>query len=245
MCSGNDLHNGLQNLSLEASTGLSCINHAQDTRESEALKLISFHDRANSGPLSVIIQAMRKLREALIASHRVNDEFACAAYIFIIRATILLRHPDSYHPALLHLLRRTGANPPLQEDRFYQLVEYRVLDLTCRQRNWSEAYKIVSQYDLRHSKVAGILSAVVRGNWVRFVASCRSLDLFQQRLAEHASYHVIDHALSCIGKTYLQLNKSYLEKTFAKQWELLKVDHTITWPLDGDNLIIREIKHKT
>ena len=47
--------------------------------------------------LSVVLQAMRKIREGLVASARVDD-FARRVYVFIVRATILTKHMESYHP---------------------------------------------------------------------------------------------------------------------------------------------------
>lgn len=55
--------------------------------------------------LSEVLSALRKLREGIVASKRADD-FAVQAYLFCIRLSVLVKHPESYHPAILHLLRR-------------------------------------------------------------------------------------------------------------------------------------------
>ncbi|KAK4241966.1 hypothetical protein C8A03DRAFT_40673 [Achaetomium macrosporum] len=55
--------------------------------------------------LSQILSALRKLREALVASHRADD-FATQVYLFSARLGILASSYETYYPSLLQLLRR-------------------------------------------------------------------------------------------------------------------------------------------
>ncbi|KAL2159446.1 hypothetical protein VTH06DRAFT_2451 [Thermothelomyces fergusii] len=65
---------------------------------------------AEAGPesghqhLSQILSALRKLREAIIASNR-RDHFAVQVYLFSARLGILASAYETYYPALLQLLR--------------------------------------------------------------------------------------------------------------------------------------------
>jgi len=61
-------------------------------------------DNSGGKDLSMLMMAMRKLREVIVASKRVDD-FSIQVYIFCIRLSILSKHVESYHPAILHLLR--------------------------------------------------------------------------------------------------------------------------------------------
>ncbi|KAL2171685.1 hypothetical protein VTG60DRAFT_1981 [Thermothelomyces hinnuleus] len=54
--------------------------------------------------LSQILSALRKLREALVASNR-RDHFAVQVYLFSARLGILASAYETYYPALLQLLR--------------------------------------------------------------------------------------------------------------------------------------------
>ncbi|KAL2200310.1 hypothetical protein P885DRAFT_27619 [Corynascus similis CBS 632.67] len=54
--------------------------------------------------LAQIFSALRKLREALVASNR-RDHFAVQVYLFSARLGILASAYETYYPALLHLLR--------------------------------------------------------------------------------------------------------------------------------------------
>ena len=52
-----------------------------------------------------LLFAFRKLREGIVASDRA-DEFTAQAYLFCIRLAIFARHPATYYPAILHVMRR-------------------------------------------------------------------------------------------------------------------------------------------
>ena len=67
--------------------------------------------QANTQALTEVLSALRKLREGIVASKRM-DEFAVQAYLFCIRLSILVKHPESYHPAILHLLHHVTTVPP-------------------------------------------------------------------------------------------------------------------------------------
>ncbi|KAK4121707.1 hypothetical protein N657DRAFT_577214 [Parathielavia appendiculata] len=118
--------------------------------------------------LSQVLSALRKLREALVASHR-HDHFATQAYLFSIRLGILASSYETYYPSLLHLLRRhhqqrdhptgtTTTNPaPLPTDKntnssssltsveLTEITTYHILDTACRRGDLAEAYSLYNQ----------------------------------------------------------------------------------------------------
>jgi hypothetical protein len=96
-------------------------------------------DAGGQKGLSTITMAMRKLREGIVASNRV-DSFSIQAYIFCIRLSILVKHMESYHPAILHLLKRMHTVLPLSKADLQEFVGYLVLDLACRQNDLAAAY---------------------------------------------------------------------------------------------------------
>ena len=66
--------------------------------------------RSDTQALSEVLSALRKLREGIVASKR-RDNFAVQAYLFCIRVSVLVKHPESYHPAILHLLHHASPAP--------------------------------------------------------------------------------------------------------------------------------------
>ena len=87
-------------------------------------------DVSGQKDLSVLIMAMRKLREGIVATKRVDD-FSIQAYIFCIRLSILVKHMESYHPAILHLLKKMHTVQPLTNTELQEFVGYLVLDLAA------------------------------------------------------------------------------------------------------------------
>lgn len=192
---------------------------------------------------SVIVMAMRKIREAIVASAR-KDIFALRAYAFIIRAAILMRHMESYHPALLHLLRDIHSVTPLTASEHHEFVEYYILDVSCRQNDLATAYKVRSRYNYKDVKVGAVLKALVHGDWYAFWKVKASMGGHQQRLLEYAEDRVRRRALGCLGKSYLNVDRGFLERSTKRRWEELKEDDIIDWQLKADVVTIRQIKRK-
>ena len=216
-----------------------------EVKQQEQLAILNIQecDQEQSKDLPVIVQAMRKLREAIVAIGRIDD-FGQGVYIFAIRATILLGQTESYHPALLHLLRRIHPKNPLPSEAFQEMLGYQVLDLACRQQDLNEAYRISLAYGFYNPKIRTLLEAIVRGNWVVFWKLESSMDRYQQRLTDHASDRMRTYVIDCIGKSYLNTERNYIEKAMNRPWETLMKEHTLQWRLEGDNVIVRQIKRK-
>ncbi|KAL8923869.1 MAG: hypothetical protein Q9172_002922 [Xanthocarpia lactea] len=184
---------------------------------------------------------MRKLREAIVASSRL-DEFAKTVYVFIIRTTIILRHPESYHPALLHLFRRIHSAKPLNKEEASEFIGYYILDLACRQHDFVTAFHVRDKYDYRSTSIDMVLMALMHGNWVLFQKAKGAGNALEKCLMEWANGRITDHAVRCLGKSYLTVTKSYVEQSTGMEWEELKESRKMSWACDGQTIIMKQVK---
>ena len=208
-----------------------------------ALDRLYARDSVNSQDISVIIQAMRKLREAIVATGR-TDLFAQNVYVFIIRATILVQHFESYHPALLHLLNTIHSKTPLSESALHEMFGYRILDLACRQQDMNAAYRVRYIYGLHNSNVDILLNAIVHGRWFSYWKMESLMDRYQKCLMLPAHDHIRRHAIGCLGKSYLKIERNYFEKAAHEGWVKLKREHRISWQAEEESIIIRQMKRR-
>jgi len=194
-----------------------------------------------SADLSNLIMAMRKLREGIVASKRV-DAFSVQVYCFCIRLSILTKHMESYQPALLHLLRNMHPKISLSNVELQEFAGYLVLDLACRQQDLAQAYYIRSLYSLKDFKVNAILDAMSHDNYQQFWWLKRSVDGYKAKLMEFADESMRLQALKCLGRAYLNVDLDYLERITNSTWPLLISEHNVGWELKGNNVIIRKPK---
>ncbi|MCJ1441347.1 MAG: hypothetical protein MMC23_001833 [Stictis urceolatum] len=193
--------------------------------------------------LETIMMAMRKLREALLASAR-TDVFAQSAYIFITRAAILTSSYESYQPALLHLLYRVHPVTPLSASELREFVGYRILDLACRLGQYGEAFAVRSRWRFADSRVEGTLQAVVRDDWVKFWRLYAMVDGYQRRLMSWAEDGVRKHALKCLGKSYLTVDRTFIEASACRSWKALKEQDSVGWELEGSKVVVRRVRRR-
>ncbi|PNY25760.1 Uncharacterized protein TCAP_04295 [Tolypocladium capitatum] len=195
----------------------------------------------SSKALSDVMAALRKLREGVVASKRADD-FAVQAYLFCIRLSILAKQPESYHPAILHLLRAIHRQQPLTSVELQEVVGYLVLDTACRRRQLAEAYALRRLYGLRDAKVGAVLAALAHDNSVLFYRVKRGVDGHRARIMEWAEADVRMHALKCIGKTYMSVDVEFLERMTGATWDELKRNDGVGWELDRARVVIRRPK---
>ncbi|PKS06769.1 hypothetical protein jhhlp_006843 [Lomentospora prolificans] len=191
--------------------------------------------------LSDIMMALRKLREGIVASNRADD-FAVQSYLFCIRLSVLVKHPESYHPAILHLLRNIHPMHSLTSLEFQEVVSYLVLDAACRRGDLAEAYNLRRQHGLRDGKVYAVLKALTHDNYIAFGKIKAAVDGHKASLMEFAEPDLRVHTLKCFGRSYLSVDRIYLEKSTSTGWESLTSNDGVGWQLDGDKVIIRKIK---
>ncbi|KAH0550939.1 hypothetical protein GP486_007696, partial [Trichoglossum hirsutum] len=159
--------------------------------------------------LSTLILAMRKLREGIIASNRLDD-FSTRAYIFCIRATILMKHKESYHPALLHLLRIMDPRLPLPPTEKHEFVGYLLLDLACRQNDLAQAFAARNQHRYSDRRVDSVLRALAHDNYVLFWKVRGEVDGYQGGLMAFAEEEMRVLALKCLSRSYLCAERAFV-----------------------------------
>lgn len=200
-------------------------------------------DASTEKDLSALTMAMRKLREGIVASNRVDD-FSIQAYIFCIRLSILTKHMESYHPAILHLLRRMHPIQPLTNTELQEFVGYLVLDLACRQNDLAQAYLIRQNYGLHDAKIDAILQALTHDNYFQFWRAKRSVDGHKAKIMEFAEDSMKRQTLKCLGRSYLSIDLPSLEQYTNTQWPSLVKDHEVGWQLEGAKVVIRKPKSR-
>ena len=193
--------------------------------------------------LSVILMAMRKVREAIVASGR-KDTFALRAYAFMIRATILMRHMESYHPALLHLLRNIHPATPLTASELHEFMGFYILDLSCRQNDLATACEVRCRYNYKDVRINSVLKTLIHGDWYAFWKVKSSMSSHQQRLLEYGEEAMRKCALDCLGKSYLSVDRRFLERSTQRAWKELKDKDGLNWQLEEDVVTIRQIKRR-
>ncbi|MCJ1413261.1 hypothetical protein MMC19_007365 [Ptychographa xylographoides] len=237
---GDALDQAFASLSLQGSGGTSL---SDGVVRVEGTTVHHAADDASRKELFTILAAMRKLREAIVASSR-TDSFAQRAYVFIIRASILTSSYESYHPALLHLLSKIHPLTPLPPPELHEFVAYHILDVTCRLGDYAAAFVLRKKWALRDDRVEGVLRALVHDNWVDFWRLRDRVDGYQRNLISWADDGMRKHALKCLGRGYLSVDKKYVERCAGRSWQELKRKDNVGWGLDGDTVTVRRIKAK-
>ena len=198
---------------------------------------------ASQKGLLTLMMAMRKLREGIVASKRV-DEFSIQAYIFCIRLSILVKHMESYHPAILYLLNKMHTVVPLTATELQEFVGYLVLDLACRQNELEESYAIRHRYGLHDPKVDAVLRALAHDNYFLFWRVKRSVDGHKAKIMEFSEDVMKRQTLKCLGRSYLDIDLPALEQYSNSSWPVLKKEYSVGWQLEGTKVIIRKPKGK-
>ncbi|KAF2280244.1 uncharacterized protein EI97DRAFT_411336 [Westerdykella ornata] len=191
--------------------------------------------------LPLILTALRKLREAITATHR-QDGFALRAYTFNIHAALLARDWESYLPALHYLLFTIHPRTPLSSPELHEYVGYLILDQACRQGDLMTAHESRVRYRYRDRRVEAVLRALIRDDWGTFWRMKRAVDGYQRRIMEFAEQRIRVHALKCLGRAYMTADRSYVERVADRKWEDL-VEDGVGWELaEGDRVVIRRLK---
>ncbi|APA14783.1 hypothetical protein sscle_13g095530 [Sclerotinia sclerotiorum 1980 UF-70] len=199
------------------------------------------NSKADTNELDAITMGMRKLREGIVASKRIDD-FSIQAYIFCIRLSILLKHWESYHPAMRHLLQVMHPKHPLSSTELQEFAGYQVLDLACRQSDLAKAFSIKLTLGLRDSKVDEVLKAIAHDNYFLFWKVKRGMDGYKAKIMEFAGEEMKLHALKSIGKTYLSIDLDSLEQLTDSNWTTLTKVYNVGWQLEGTKVVIRKPK---
>ena len=184
---------------------------------------------------------MRKLREGIIGAKRV-DAFSSKAYMFMIRTSILMRHPESYHPALRHLLYDIHPYVPLSSNERQEFAGYLMLHLASSAEAYIEAWRVKQEFQVTDYRVLQAIAAMVHGNYWSFRATRRRIDLYKARLMESAERRMREHTLKCMAKTYFKVEVDYVEAVTGMSWDGLKKDFAVGWEVEGGIATVRKQK---
>jgi hypothetical protein len=197
----------------------------------------------SSTGIATITMSMRKLREGIVASHRI-DAFSTQVYIFCIRLSILTKTPESYHPALLHLLRRMHTTLPLSSTEVQEFAGYMIIDLACRQHDLSQAYEVRNRYKVKDAKIDCVLKALTHDDYWLFWKVKGSVDGYKVKLMEWAEEGVRRQALKCLGRAYFGMDLRGLEMYTGEKWDMLVKEYGVGWIREGEKVVIRKPKTK-
>jgi hypothetical protein len=180
---------------------------------------------------------MRKLRESITATHRV-DYFAQRSYIFITHASILSQSWESYHPTLLYLLTKIHKATPISSAEYHELLGFHILDLACRQADLANAYAVRARAKYKDRNVDAVLRALVTDDWVRFWRTRRVVDGYQRRIMGYAEERMRMHVLKCLGRSYMSVSKEFVETVTAREWEELVNTNKVGWELNKETGVV-------
>lgn len=160
--------------------------------------------------------------------------------MFSIRFAILVKNLESYHPALLYLLKKMHPTQPLASTEFQEIAGYLVLDLACRQNELALAFSARNQYKVHDSKIDAVLRALAHDNYFLFWRVKRTVDGHKAKLMEFAEDSMRRHALKCVGRSYLNMDLTALQKYTNSSWSVLTDECGVGWQLDGARVVIRK-----
>jgi hypothetical protein len=191
---------------------------------------------SHNAELASIILSMRKLREGIVGSSRV-DAFSSKAYMFMIRVSILMKHPDSYHPAIQHLLYDIHPYVPLSASEKQEFAGYLVLHLASKMKAYNEAFMVKREFQVTDYRILQAVDAMIQGNYWSFRATRRKVDLYKARLLEDAEQRMRDHTLKCLGKSYFTVDVNYLESVTGAKWDELKKEFGVGWDMNSAGIV--------
>ncbi|KAF3917946.1 hypothetical protein ABW20_dc0110231 [Dactylellina cionopaga] len=189
--------------------------------------------------LQAILMDMRKLREGLLASNRLDD-FAKSAYIFIARAAILMSHPESYFPSIRHLLYVLHNYNPLSNPELNELAGYLMLHLACSTTSYHDAYEVKQRFKVRDHRVEMAIRALVTGDYWLFWSTKKLVDGYKSKIMDRAVKDMRKHALKCVGSAYHTMDVGFLEKCADREWGVLQEEYGIAWEREAGKVVIRK-----
>ncbi|KAF1828930.1 hypothetical protein BDW02DRAFT_562123 [Decorospora gaudefroyi] len=194
--------------------------------------------------LTTVLTALRKLREAITSSAR-TDTFALRAYTFTIHVSILCHDWTSYLPALHTLLQTIHVANPLSASALHEFAGLLILDQACRQGDVALARETKMRYSYRDWRVERVLRCLVADDYYGFWRVRRAVDGYQRAVMSWADGRVKVHALKCLGRAYLSVERGFLEGVTGRGWEELVVEG-VGWELsaDGERVVIKRVKGK-
>jgi len=194
--------------------------------------------------LESILVDMRKLREGLLASKRI-DEFTTGVYIFITRAAILMSHSQSYVPSLRYLLYNIHSVRPLSNPEINEFASYLMLHLACSTQAYHDAYEIKTRFRVHDFRAEAVVKSLVTGNYWLFWSTKKLVDGYKARIMEKAEKRIRTDILKVVGKSYMQVDVDFLQNITAREWPILREEFGIGWEEEAKMIYIRRAKTKS
>lgn len=204
--------------------------------------------------LSMILTALRKLREGILAtsSTAASPLFSQRVHIFNIRLAILALHPESYHASLRYLLSKLHTRDhPLPQSELREMTSYLILDTALRLGDLSEAYRLRlkarANFNFENRDVDQILRAVVSNDWPLFWRVRSKVEGYMRGIMHYHIEAIRKMALKVIARSYLKCDIKWIVRNATgneMDWDELVVQEDIGWLRDGDVAIIRKPKVK-
>lgn len=101
-----------------------------------------------------------------------------------------------------------------------------------------------NRYRLSNRHIDLLLKALSSRNWVMLWKVKGRMDRYSARLVEWAEDGMRKSAIECLGRSYMSLKKDFLENFVKRSWRELKESNGVTWALDGDAVIIKQMKRR-
>ncbi|KAI5805528.1 hypothetical protein DFH27DRAFT_524013 [Peziza echinospora] len=203
----------------------------------------SQHVEAEAGKIASILLSMRKLREGILGSSRM-DQFVKDVYMFTVRTSIALRHPESYLPAVIHLLGEVNDKLPLTTEEMIEFCGYYMLHLACMLEDYSEAFRLRNKFAVRDKAVDGAIAALVHHDYWGWAEWRRKADLHKGRLMDLAAPRMREREAKCLSMAYFTIEKEYITNTTGLEWLEVKNIHNMDWELaeDQKKVVVRKRK---
>ncbi|KAK3991004.1 hypothetical protein QBC44DRAFT_324025 [Cladorrhinum sp. PSN332] len=200
---------------------------------------------SSSSDISQILSALRKLREAIVASKR-RDAFSAQVYLFAIRCGILASSYETYYPALLYLLRSIHPVHNLTSVELHEIVSYLILDTACRRGDLASAYALRNKHKLKDAKVDGVLKALTGDNWFLWRRVKRGVDGYRAKIMDFSEGDIKGQTLRALGRAYMTVPLGYLEGATGEPWNVLRDKYKVGWELGADGkVVIRRVQART
>ncbi|KIW28990.1 uncharacterized protein PV07_04841 [Cladophialophora immunda] len=205
--------------------------------------------------LSIILLALRKLREGLLASSTSapSPVFSQRVHVFNIRVAVLALHPEGYHPSLLHLLSVLHTPEyPLPRSELVEMTAYLILDTAIRQRDLYQAYALRYnsriRFGFKSRDVDGVLKSLVMGDWVTFWRVRQKVDGYVRAILHWHLETQRKMVLKAIGRAYYACDVNWILQSATGgqlSWNELVNVEDVGWMREGDKVVIRKPKPKT
>jgi hypothetical protein len=207
-----------------------------------------------SSEMSIILAALRKLREGLLgsSSRAASPTFAQRVHVFNVRLAILAQHPESYHPSLLHLLSVLHSREwPLPRTELCEMTAYLILDLATRQNDLSNAYALRYnsrvKFGFENRNVDMLLHSIASNDWLLFWRVRRKVDGYLRAILGSHAEKLRKTVLKAVGRSYMVCDIKWILRCAADNeltWDELVQKEDVGWIRDGEKAIIRKPKLK-